>query len=203
VEYPGETPDKQITTANELHLPVGRPARITLVANDVIHSFWVPNLSGKEDLIPGRVNRLVVTPRRTGVFRGQCAEFCGLQHAKMALDVTVQTPADFEAWKARAQASAAPPAEPLAAAGQQVFLTKACVMCHRISGTDAGGVTGPDLTHVAGRATLAAGTLPNGPGGLAAWIADPQGIKPGTSMPRVPLTGPELNAVVAYLETLE
>lgn len=203
VEYPGERPDRRITTANELHLPAGRPARITLAANDVVHSFWIPNLSGKQDLVPGRINRLTVTPRREGAYRGQCAEFCGLQHANMALDVVVESPAQFEAWRARQLATPPPPAEELAEAGRQVFLSQACVMCHRIAGTEAGGMTGPDLTHVASRATIAAGALPNGPGGLSAWIADPQGVKPGTNMPRVPLSGPQLNALVAYLETLK
>jgi cytochrome c oxidase subunit 2 len=203
VEYPGAIPSESITTANELHLPAGRPARITLLANDVIHSFWVPNLSGKEDLVPGRVNMLTITPRRTGGFRGQCAEFCGLQHAKMALDVTVQDPKDFETWRHQQLTTPPPPTDPLAIAGEQVFLTKACVMCHTVGGTNAGGKTGPDLTHIASRPTIGAGTLPNNRGGLAAWIADPQGIKPGTNMPRVGLTGPELNAVVAYLETLK
>ncbi len=202
VEYSGQPSDRQVVTANELHLPAGRPARIELRANDVIHSFWVPNLSGKEDLIPGRVNRLTVTPRRVGVFRGQCAEFCGLQHAKMALDVEVQDPAAFEAWRAHQIQPAADPGTPSTLLGRQVFLGKACSLCHRIAGTDAGGVTGPDLTHLAARRTIAAGTLPNGRSALAAWIADPQGIKPGTTMPRVTLTAKELNALVDYLETL-
>jgi cytochrome c oxidase subunit 2 len=202
VEYRGEGPSGTLTTANELHLPVDRPAVIELVANDVIHSFWVPNLSGKTDLIPGRTNYLAVTPRRVGRFRGQCAEFCGLEHAKMAFDVVVDTPETFEAWRLAQLAAAADPAEPLALRGRQVFTSKACVMCHRIQGTEAGGSTGPDLTHLKSRGTIAAGTLPNTRGDLMAWVADPQGIKPGTTMPRVPLSPDELNAVVAYLETL-
>lgn len=202
VEYQGDTPSGGIVTANELHLPVGRPAVIELHANDVIHSFWVPNLSGKTDLIPGKVNYMPVKPTRTGTFRGQCAEFCGLEHAKMAFDVTVETPAAFTAWWDRQLKAAAPPATPEQLAGQQVFQGKACVMCHRIQGTDAGATVGPDLTHLKSRAHIAAGTLPNSRGDLAAWIADPQGVKPGTTMPRVPLSSEELNNLVAYLETL-
>lgn len=203
VEYQGANPDAFFTTANELHLPVGRPALIELRANDVIHSFWVPNLSGKEDLIPGRTNYLAVTPRRTGAFRGQCAEFCGLQHAHMALDVTVESQSAFDSWRLAQQATAPEPLTARAVVGKQVFLGKACSMCHRIAGTEAGGVTGPDLTHVASRKTIAAGTMPNTRGALQAWIADPQGRKPGTSMPRVPLTADELDALVDYLATLQ
>jgi cytochrome c oxidase subunit 2 len=203
IEYEGDLPSENVLTANELHLPAGRPAVIELRANDVIHSFWVPNLSGKEDLIPGRINYIAVTPRRIGDFRGQCAEFCGLQHAKMAFDVRVDTQKDFEAWMRRQTTSAANPTDARAVTGKQVFNSKACVMCHRIQGTDAGGTTGPDLTHLKSRRHIAAGTLPNDRGSLQAWIADPQGIKPGTKMPRVPLSADELNAVVAYLETLK
>jgi cytochrome c oxidase subunit 2 len=203
VEYEGQGPAQNVLTANELHLPLNRPAVIELRANDVIHSFWVPNLSGKTDLIPGRTNYLAVTPTRLGTFRGQCAEFCGLQHAKMAFDVMVETPQVFEAWRA-AQIL---PAQELSAGdvaiGKQVFQTKACVMCHRVQGADAGATVGPDLTHLKSRARIAAGTLPNTRGDLAAWIADPQGIKPGTTMPRVALSSDELNAVVSYLETLQ
>lgn len=203
VDYQGSQPAEDFTTANELHLPLGRPALIELHANDVIHSFWVPNLSGKTDLIPGRVNYMPVTPRRLGVFRGQCAEFCGFEHAKMAFDVHVDTPAAFDAWRARQLAEAQDPTEAQAVQGRQVFLSKACVMCHKIQGTDAGSNLGPDLTHVASRDHLAAGTLRNTRADLQAWIADPQGIKPGTVMPRVALSSDELNAVVSYLETLQ
>lgn len=202
VEYQGDLPAENVVTANELRLPVGRPAVIELRANDVIHSFWVPNLSGKEDLIPGRVNYIPIRPLKIGDFRGQCAEFCGLQHAKMAFDVKVEAPAAFEQWRRAQIASAANPVTAQAVLGKQVFNSKACVMCHRIQGTDAGGTVGPDLTHLMSRAHIAAGTLPNGRGSLQAWIADPQGVKPGTRMPRVALSADELNAVVSYLETL-
>ena len=202
VEYPGATPADAVTTANELHLPLGRPAVVELQARDVIHSFWVPNLAGKVDLIPGRTNHVALTPRRLGPFRGQCAEFCGLEHAKMAFDVVVQSPNDFQAWRAQQVAEAAPPASPEEIHGQQVFETKACVMCHRIQGTQANATAGPDLTHLMSRTHIAAGARPNTTGDLAAWIADPQGIKPGTQMPRVSLTSDELNDLVSYLETL-
>lgn len=203
VEYRGGAPSENVVTANELHLPKDRPAVIELVANDVIHSFWVPNLSGKMDLIPGRTNYVAVTPRRTGAFRGQCAEFCGWQHAKMAFDVVVDEPAAFDGWLKRQAASAPTPTAASALQGRQIFESKACVMCHRVAGSNAGGSTGPDLTHLKSRAHIAAGTLPNTRGALQAWIADPQAIKPGTKMPRVTLTSAELNAVVDYLETLQ
>jgi cytochrome c oxidase subunit 2 len=203
VTYAGQAPSEALRTANELHLPLGRPAVIELRANDVIHSFWVPNLSGKTDLIPGRVNYIALTPQRLGRFRGQCAEFCGLEHAKMALDVVVQTPAEFDAWRRSQIASAADPVSIQAIEGNQVFLSKACVMCHRVQGTDASATTGPDLTHLMSRTHIAAGTLSNGRGELQAWIADPQGVKPGATMPRVGLSADELNAVTAYLETLK
>ena len=202
VEYEGATSSDSVTTANELHLPLGRPAVIELQARDVIHSFWVPNLAGKVDLIPGRTNYVALTPRRLGGFRGQCAEFCGLEHAKMAFDVVVQTPQAFEAWRQQQLAEAPPPASVEQIHGQQVLNSKACVMCHRVQGTDAGATAGPDLTHLMSRAHIAAGTLPNTRGDLQAWIADPQGIKPGTTMPRVGLSSDELNDLVSYLETL-
>lgn len=203
VEYEGEAPSERLLTANELHLPLGRPAVIELHANDVIHSFWVPNLSGKTDLIPGRTNYMAITPRRLGTFRGQCAEFCGFEHAKMAFDVQVDTPQQFEAWRRRQIASASDPVTPQAIYGKQVFETQACVMCHRVQGTDAGATTGPDLTHLMSRTHIAAGARPNSRGDLQAWIADPQGVKPGATMPRVALSSDQLNAVVDYLETLE
>ena len=203
VEYEGDAPTDRFTTANELHLPLNRPAVIELHAADVIHSFWVPNLSGKTDLIPGRTNYMAVTPRRLGAFRGQCAEFCGFEHAKMAFDVVVDPPRTFEAWRRHQIQSASDPVTAEAVYGKQVFTSQACVMCHRIQGTDAGATVGPDLTHLASRSHIAAGALPNDTGDLQAWIADPQGVKPGTAMPRVALNSGQLNAVVDYLETLK
>jgi cytochrome c oxidase subunit II len=203
VEYLDADPSQHFTTANELHLPVDRPARIELRSSDVIHSLWIPVLNGKEDLIPGRVNTIVMTPRKTGTYRGQCAEFCGLQHANMALDVRVDDAAAFAAWKANQRAPAAMPPTPSALAGMHDFTATACAMCHTISGTDAGGVTGPDLTHLASRRTLAAGTLPFNRGTLTAWIAAPQAHKPGTNMPAVPLQPSQLSDIVDYLMTLQ
>jgi cytochrome c oxidase subunit 2 len=203
VDYQGRAPSENFTTANELHLPIGRPAVIELHAGDVIHSFWAPNLSGKTDLIPGRVNYVAMTPRRLGPLRGQCAEFCGLEHAKMAFDVTVESPQAFAAWRAHQLEVAQPPADPGAQHGKQLFETKACALCHQVAGTEAGATNGPDLTHLMSRAHFAAGARPTTHGDLAAWVADPQGVKPGTPMPRVPLTGDELNDLVSYLETLK
>ena len=203
VRYQDPVASRIVRTANELHLPVGRNARITLKSNDVIHSLWVPNLAGKQDLIPGRISDLVLHPQRTGVFRAQCAEFCGLQHAKMALDVTVESETEFGRWKA---AQLAPPPIPTgseALAGYNLFLNRQCSSCHNVAGTPASGQVAPDLSHVASRRTIAAGTLPTAHAALGAWVADPQAIKPGNNMPKVPLTPAELRAVTAYLETLK
>jgi cytochrome c oxidase subunit 2 len=203
VEYPGESPSTTVTTANELHLPVGRTADIELRTQDVIHSLWIPNLNGKQDLIPGRVNHLRVTPRRVGRLRGQCAEFCGLQHAWMALDVQVEEPAAFEAWRRHQLQPAPAPSSPAAGDGARVFNDHACVMCHAIAGSDAYARSGPDLTHLASRRTLAAGALPFSRGALAAWLIDPQRVKPGAHMPAVPLTPVQREHLVDYLMTLE
>jgi len=202
IEYQDPDPSQTIRTANELHLPLGRAAHVELHSNDVIHSFWIPNLAGKEDLIPGRVNQVVMTPRRAGQFRGQCAEFCGLQHAHMALDVTVDPPDRFEAWR-QAQLQPAPEPTGSLAEGQHLFLSKACVMCHAVAGTTAAAVAGPDLTHVASRKSIAAGALANSQANLGLWISDPTAIKPGTAMPKVKLTGDEMAAITAYMASLK
>ncbi|HVI28660.1 cytochrome c oxidase subunit II [Hansschlegelia sp.] len=196
-------PDRQLTTANELHIPVGRPVRLKLLSPDVIHSFWVPALSGKKDLIPGRLNEILVQADKAGVFRGQCAEYCGLQHANMALKIVAEPPAQFDRWFAAQLTPAAEPRGAQATRGREVFLSSGCALCHRIRGTSAAAVFGPDLTHLASRSMLAAGAAPMTPGGLGGWIADPQTVKPGSKMPRVPLSGPELVALVAYLEELK
>jgi cytochrome c oxidase subunit 2 len=203
VKYKGDLPSETITTANEIHLPLGRPAHISLVADDVIHSLWIPNLAGKQDLIPGRSTDLSLLPRRAGRFRAQCAEFCGLQHAHMALDVTVERPGQFDAWKARSLQPARPPVTDEQKRGYAIVTGGQCSACHAVTGTPAFGTVGPDLTRVASRATLAAGELPNAKAWLTRWIADPQAIKPGNRMPRVPLSRDDLHAVVAYLETLQ
>jgi cytochrome c oxidase subunit 2 len=163
----------------------------------------VPSLAGKQDLIPGRETDITITPQRTGMFRGQCAEFCGAQHAHMALVVNVDSYGDFIKWWDRQLQPAAPPASPLTLAGYNYVTTRQCALCHAITGTPAGGTIGPDLTHVASRRSIAAGTLPMGKGNLYGWVADPQSVKPGTKMPTIGLEPNDLHAVVAYLETLK
>lgn len=203
VRYHDPVASRVVRTANEVHLPAGRTANIRLMSNDVIHSLWIPNLAGKQDLIPGRVSNLELSPRRRGVYRSQCAEFCGMQHAKMALDVTVEEPAQFAAWYEAQLKPPMPPSSGPALAGYAIFQTRQCASCHAVSGTPASGQVAPDLSHVASRRTIAAGTLPINHANLAAWIKDPQGPKPGNNMPKVPLAPAELEAVTAYLETLK
>ena len=202
VRYMSPEPSRIIRTANELHLPVGVPVRITLKSNDVIHSFWIPNLAGKQDLIPGRINDISLRPLHEGYYRGQCAEFCGLQHAHMGLDVTVESPAEFARWQQRQGQLPPAPRTPLQQAGYAYVTTRECASCHNISGTPATGQIAPDLTHLASRRSIAAGTFPMSRGHLYAWIADPQTAKPGNNMPYVGLEPEELHAIVAYLETL-
>jgi cytochrome c oxidase subunit II len=201
IHYPGASADEAVTTANELHIPAGRRVRVRLASRDVIHSFWVPALQGKMDLIPGRTTETWLQADRPGTHRGQCAEYCGIQHARMALWVIVDSPDDFAEWLARERQPAAESLDEMARRGRAVFLGQSCAGCHAVRGLTV-GVGGPDLTHVAGRRTLAAGTLDNVPGNLAGWVADPQALKPGNLMPRVPLVAPELHALVAYLGTL-
>lgn len=202
VEYRDGTQANNFRTANEIHLPVGQAAHIQLVADDVIHSLWIPNLAGKQDLIPGRPTDLALLPQKTGRYRAQCAEFCGLQHAHMALDVIVESPEQHAAWCAKSLAPAPRPQTAQQRLGYNVFMNGQCAACHAITGTPAFGTVGPDLTRVASRATLAAATEPNVRHWLERWIADPQGIKPGNRMPQVKLTTQELQAVAAYLEML-
>jgi cytochrome c oxidase subunit 2 len=201
IRYPGSGHDDAVTTANEMHIPAGRRVRVRLASRDVIHSFWVPALQGKMDMIPGRTTETWLQADRPGAHRGQCAEYCGLQHARMALWVVVHSPADFATWLDRERRPATEPLDAEARRGQTVFRERGCAGCHAVRGVTL-GVGGPDLTHVAGRQTLAAGTLDNVPGNLAGWVADPQALKPGTLMPRVPLGAADLHALVAYLGTL-
>ncbi|WFP65706.1 MULTISPECIES: cytochrome c oxidase subunit II [unclassified Mesorhizobium] len=203
VRYEDATPSRILTTANEIHIPAGEPVRLLLTSTDVIHSFWVPSLSGKLDLIPGRMNVLDIKADKPGVYRGQCAEFCGAQHANMGTFIIAEPRAKFDAWWRDQLQPASAPMSDEAKAGKDLFLKRPCVMCHKIGGTPAGGTVAPDLTHVASRQTLAAGTLTMSRGNLAAWIADPQGVKPGSHMPVVDLSGDELNVIVAYLEGLK
>jgi cytochrome c oxidase subunit II len=203
VEYFGARPEERFETANEIHIPVGRNVRLKLEGLDVIHSFWVPSLAGKQDLLPGRANELALRAERPGIYRGQCAEFCGMQHAHMAFLVIAETPDDFAKWMSAQRQPAVQPSEEEVAAGQQTFLGKPCAACHTIRGTAASGTTGPDLTHVGGRKYIAAGLFETTRGSLAAWIADPQTIKPGNNMPMVPLTPEELRAVSGYMASLK
>lgn len=200
--YRDTVPESWLTTSNELHIPVGRPVRVILTSNDVIHSFWIPELHGKQDLIPGHRNETWLRADRAGVWKARCAEFCGHQHAKMMFDVVAEPPASFNQWYVSQLASAAPPADSGAARGQSVFLRRTCVMCHTIAGTPAGSSVGPDLTHIASRPSIGAGLLPNTRTNLARWITNPQLIKPGVRMPPNALPPDEMSALLAYLETL-
>lgn len=203
LEYQNEDLPQVITTANEIHIPAGRPVTLDLEATDVIHSFWVPNLMGKQDLIPGRKNTLTIAADKSGLYRGQCAEFCGLQHAHMAFLVFVDPPEIFEAWRKHQLQSAATPGAPERVKGMNLFVHSTCATCHAVSGTEADGQTGPDLTHFGGRATIAAGTLRNTPHNLTLWLADTQGVKPGANMPQIPMSPSDRAALVAYLEGLK
>jgi cytochrome c oxidase subunit II len=203
VQYTGHKPQDRIRTANEIQIPVGRPVRIQLRSSDVIHSFWVPNLQGKMDLIPGRVNTTWIQADSAGVYRGECAEYCGLQHTRMHFRVVAQEPAEFTAWQEEQRQPARSPTDSAAMEGQAVFLASGCALCHQVRGTPARGTAGPDLTHIASRRTLAAGTLPNTRGHLAGWVGNPQAIKPGNRMPRIPLRPEELHALLTYLNALQ
>lgn len=201
--YTSGAPSDTFVTANEIHVPVGRPVVVQLKSSDVIHSLWIPNLAGKKDLIPGRSALLQFRADQPGIYRGQCAEFCGLQHALMGLLVVADPPAQFDAWVRAQRSPSAEPSSPQALHGREVFLTRTCAMCHAIQGTLANGQQAPDLTHLASRRTIAAGTLPNTPEQLAAWISEPQKHKPGTNMPATQLSSEELGALVAYLGSLQ
>ncbi|SAL03112.1 cytochrome c oxidase subunit II [Caballeronia ptereochthonis] len=191
------------TLANELHVPVGRPVVVSLKAADVIHTFWVPNLHGKKDMIPGRDATIEFRADKAGVYRGQCAEFCGYEHALMAFSIVADPPARYEAWAARQRQPAPAPSDEMAARGREVFMSRDCARCHAVRGTDAQGTVGPDLTHVASRQFIAAGTLANNRGNLAGWIVDPRTLKPGTVMPPTRLQPADLQALLTWMETLE
>lgn len=198
--YLNDDASKILTTANELHIPVGKPVRIQLLGADVIHSFWVPALAGKTDAIPGQVNTAWIEASEPGRYHGQCTEYCGLQHAHMAFDVVADQPDDFSKWLTAqlAPATATPDAM---SQGERDFVFH-CGACHTVRGTEAGGTVGPDLTHLMSRQTIAAGAAPNNAGTLAAWIANPQAIKPGTHMPTLGLAGSQIGDISAYLATL-
>jgi cytochrome c oxidase subunit 2 len=203
VEYEDPEPYKTFTTANEIHIPVGEPVTVKLNSSDVIHSFWVPTLFGKQDNITGRENEIQFTAEREGVYRGQCAEFCGWQHAHMSMLVVAKPRDAFDRWREAQIKAAEPPSDPERQKGLAIFQSKPCFMCHSVRGTQAGGRVAPDLTHIGSRQTIAAGTLPMSRGNLAAWIVDPQGIKPGVHMPLIKLDADEVDPLVSYLEGLK
>jgi cytochrome c oxidase subunit 2 len=205
IQYVSPDPTRDFTTANEVHIPVGKPVRIELTTADVIHSFWVPALSGKMDTIPGQTNVTWMQADKPGVYRGQCMQFCGQEHALMGFLVTAESPKDFQAWWDRQlQAPQAPGQEQAAARfreGEQAFMRN-CAVCHSIRGTFAQGKVGPNLSHLMERKSLGAATLPNSIGDLSGWIANPQQMKPGNMMPTLDLSAADLVAIRDYLETL-
>jgi cytochrome c oxidase subunit 2 len=202
VRYPVEGREP-VVTANEIHIPVGRPVTFRLSAVGVIHSFWVPQLGGKRDLIPGRVNTLTLEADEPGVYWGECAEFCGIQHAKMRFVVVAQDAEEFEDYLAALAQPADPPTTAMEQRGLEVFQEAQCLACHTLRGVGEAADFGPDLTHLARRLTIGAGTLENNRGNLGGWIVNSQALKPGNNMPPIDLSGPELRALLAYLESLQ
>lgn len=198
-----DTGQRQFVAANELHIPVGRPVRLHLSSADVIHSFWVPQLAGKTDLIPGKVNDAWIEADTAGVYIAQCAEYCGMQHAHMAMRVVAESDAKFERWLATQSSDAHVPDDEDEQRGLAAFVTSPCASCHQIRGTSAGAIVGPDLTHFGSRLTIGAGVAPNTEGHLAAWIANSQTLKPGNDMPVMHLKSGDLHAIVEYLRSLE
>jgi cytochrome c oxidase subunit 2 len=196
LRYQGAQPDRTFTTANEIHIPVGQPIRFELASADVVHSFWIPQLAGKMDVIPGQTNVLWLQANKPGTYRGQCAAYCGVQHAHMAIFLVAESAQDFAAWQNHQLAETPMPVSDSDRRGEEVFQGH-CAVCHTIRGTGSAGHVGPDLTHLMTRGTIAAGLLPNTPGTLAAWIANPGSLKPAQV-----LSGSELKAVTSYLTTL-
>lgn len=201
--YSDDEPGGGFAVANELHVPVGRPVVVSLKADDVIHTFWVPNLHGKKDMIPGRASTIEFRADRVGTYRGQCAEFCGLEHALMAFSVVAESPDQYRAWVAHQQTPAPQPANEIQAQGERIFTSGNCAGCHTVRGTSAHGTLGPDLTHVMSRPMLAAGTFTNNAANLESWIKAPGSMKPGTTMPASPLSAQDLKALVAWIGTLQ
>ena len=203
VAYDDAVPGRRAVTANELHFPVNRPVVLKVTSRDVIHSFWAPNLQGKRDLIPGYVTAIWLQADRPGIFRGQCAEFCGLQHAHMALDIVAESEAEFQRWLTGLRGPAPEPQTAEQRRGHDVFMANRCSACHTVAGTPAHGQVAPDLTHVATRRSIGAGTLPNTREHLTDWVRDPQASKPGNQMPPNPLAADDVRALLSYLETLK
>jgi cytochrome c oxidase subunit 2 len=203
VRYLPPGASEPVVSANELRLPVGEPVELLLSATDVIHSFWLPSIAGKRDMIPGQVNHLVLEVEEPGIYRGQCAEYCGGPHALMAFYAIAAPAQEFAAWLEREAAPAAVPEDPFLTRGRDLFHASGCGVCHTIRGTPADGRLGPDLTHVGGRMSLGAGILPNNVGTIAGWIADAQHLKPANKMPSFNVfSGAELRALAAYLASL-
>jgi cytochrome c oxidase subunit 2 len=201
--YVGGPPNNQFVTANEIHIPVGRPVNIELSSADVIHSFWVPNLSGKVDLIPGQVNHMRLQADRPGVYSGKCAEYCGAQHANMMIVVVAHPENEFEDWRAHQLEPSSAPSTAQEARGQELFLSSPCSLCHTIRGASARGAVAPDLTHLASRRGIAANALENNKANISAWVTHAQALKPSSMMPNVTqFSGDELQALVAYLQQL-
>jgi cytochrome c oxidase subunit II len=199
VRYPGHG----ITTANEIHIPAGEPVLLELTSADVIHSFWVPNLNGKMDMLPEKVNRFWLQADRPGVYRGQCAEYCGTQHAKMAFEVVALPPDEYAVWVADRQRPHPDPATDDLRRGRDLFFAAACHNCHAVRGTPAKGLVGPDLTHMGSRRTIGAATVPNTHANLARWVRDPHHDKPGNRMPHSSLPDADIEAITTYLESLK
>ena len=203
VEYLDGDVHDHVVGANEIHIPVATPIDVELRSDDVIHSFWVPRLHGKVDLVPQVVNRIRIQADQAGIYRGQCAEYCGTQHAHMILYVVAHRPGEYEQWLDHARRGAATPSDAIAERGEQLFMSRQCVLCHSIRGTDAHGTVGPDLTHVGSRLGIAANALPNDVADLSAWVTHAQSLKPTAQMPNITaFNGDELLALVAYLRTL-
>ena len=203
VEYRHDVPSQNVTTANEIHIPVGRPVRLELESTDVIHSFWVPNLHGKKDLVPGYKTSFIFQADEPGTYWGQCAEFCGHQHAKMRFVVVAESEADFNNWYTAQQQPSVPPSTDLEKRGQEIFLVTTCTQCHTVQGTPANGRVGPNLTHIASRPYIAAGSLRNTEETLAGWILNPHASKPGVRMPMNTYSNEDQQALVAYLKSLK
>jgi cytochrome c oxidase subunit 2 len=202
VKYGAAQPNEVFSTANEIHIPVGVPILVRLHGADVIHSFWVPKLSGKTDAIPGQTNLSWIEANHPGTYLGQCTEYCGLQHARMSFAVIAQTREEFDRWRRGQLSAATSPATPEQERGLALVEYR-CGLCHGVRGTHAGAIAAPDLTHLMSRATLAAGTLANNPGNLSGWIQNPQNIKPGNLMPDQHLSAQELSDTLSYLESLK
>lgn len=196
-------PEYDITTANEIYIPAGEPVRLELTSADVIHSFWVPRLGGKRDLLPDEENVFLIEADTAEVYRGQCAEYCGLQHTHMAFQIVAVAPEAFDAWVAERLTPRPAPSREAVDRGRQVFMESTCVECHRIEGTLAAGEIGPDLTHIGSRRTLGAGMIENNRGNLYGWIVNAQRIKPGNRMPPTAMEPEDLHALVAYLQSLK